>query len=186
MLNKALPLRATSGARVNADHEMKKWIIVLAVLIALLGGGFAYLWWGPPKLRLVAAGDRTAAFASDLCDFVLQNNGRLPDDWGEFERLEAKASGNIRWTATDTSKRLRILSEPNAVVDGVPRFIEVIDRDIKGMESHINHRIEQARLSLKTANQETGSVSLINDFSIPALPAMDIGNGTLAAESRSR
>lgn len=131
---------------------MKKTNIVLILILVALVSGIAYVWWGPPNLRLVYFGDLTAAFAGDLHDFVVQNSGHLPTDWQEFERWEIKTHGKKRWGADDTSKRMRILREPYAVSNDIPRFIEVTDPDIKGMEAYINRFVENARLLVNMTN----------------------------------
>lgn len=121
------------------------------ILVAVVSG-IAYVWRGPPNLRVVYFGDLTAAFAGDLHDFVLQNSGSLPADWQEFERWEVKTYGKKRWGASDTSKRMRIMREPYDISSDVPRFIEVTDPDIKGMEAYINREVENARLLLNKTN----------------------------------
>lgn len=125
--------------------------ITVLIVVAVVTG-LAYVWRGPPNLRLVYFGDLTAVFAKDLHDFVLQNSGRLPADWQDFERWEVKTRGKARWTAKDTSKRMLILREPYDVSNDVPRFIEVTDQDIKGMEVYINRQVENARFFLNTTN----------------------------------
>ena len=131
---------------------MKKWIIAIAVLVALLGGGFAYLWWGPPKLRLVLLGDITAAFASDLHDFVLAHNGRLPGDWKEFEKWETEKDGKTRWPADVSARVVELLSSPDDALGDCPRYVRIMDPDIKGMEHHINWLIYCANTQLGITN----------------------------------
>ena len=133
---------------------MKKWITILAVLVALIGGGFSYLWWGPPKLRLVMLGDITAAFASDLHDFVLAHSGRLPIDWKEFEEWETQKDGKTRWRADVSARVVELLSTPDGALGDCPRYIRVIDPDIKGMEHHINWMIFNAHAQLGMTNGE--------------------------------
>ena len=135
---------------------MKKSTIGMLIFVALVVGGAVYVWRGPPKLRLVLAGDITAAFAGDLHDFVLKNSGRLPSDWQEFEKWEMQTTGKKRWPAAEIGERMRIFAEPYRIVDGTPYFIEVTDPDIKGMEAYINRMIAMAQLELhqmkETAN----------------------------------
>lgn len=131
---------------------MTKSNIVLILILVAVVSGTAYVWWGPPNLRLVYFGDLTASFAGDLHDFVFQSAGRLPTDWQEFERWEVKTHGRKRWGASDTSKRMRIMREPYDISSDVPRFIEVTDPDIKGMEVYINREVENARLLLNKTN----------------------------------
>jgi len=127
------------------------------LILVAVASAIAYTWWGPPNLRLVYFGDRAAAFAGDLHEFVLQNAGRLPADWQEFERWEVKTHGKKRWGASDTSKRMRIMREPYTIRSDVPQFIEVTDPNIKGMEVYINRQVENARLVLKTNNTRNTS-----------------------------
>jgi hypothetical protein len=131
---------------------MKKWIIALVLLLVLVGGGFSFLWWGPPKLRLVLLGDITAAFAADLRDFVLQHSGRLPTDWKEFEKWETERDGDTRWPADVSDRMMELLSPPENVLGDYPRYVRVIDPDIKVMERYINSSIYSAHIQLGMTN----------------------------------
>ena len=127
---------------------MKKWIMAVVLLVAVVGGGFSYLWWGPPKLRLVARGGIAAAFTHDLHEFVLQHEGRLPTDWKEFEEWETEQDGETRWPAEASAKRFEILSPPDHALGHCPRFVRVTDPDLMWMEERINAWVNGARAQL--------------------------------------
>jgi hypothetical protein len=127
---------------------MKKTIIVLALLVAIIGGGFCYVWWGPPKLWRIHLGDITAAFAEDLRVYVLQHDGHLPANWVEFENWCTKKDGKNRWPAEYSDRYFELLQKPDNALAEYPRYVRVIDPDFKPMESHINRMIFNAHLEL--------------------------------------
>lgn len=131
---------------------MKKWLTGLILLFVLIAGGFSFIWWGPPKLRLVALGDVTVVFAHDLHDYVLQHSGNLPADWKVFEKWQTEKGGKTRWPAAGTARIMQLLPEPDDALGDYPRYVRVIDPEIKPMERTINRLIYVAHLQLGITN----------------------------------
>lgn len=123
---------------------MRKWIIAFFVIIALYAGAWSYVWWGPPQLRLTSKYDLAFKFANNIHVLVAKNSGRLPVNWAEFETWQQVEDGAVIWTEEGTSSRLMLLRPPFEIIDNIPRYIRVIDPDLKKMEDYINLRIDDA------------------------------------------
>jgi hypothetical protein len=133
--------------QASADN-MKKFLIALGVVLAVLIGGWCWIWWGM-GFRQVYLGDTAAVFAGDLADFVTAHNGNLPADWSTFEAWQTKRDGETRWEARATSERVQLLQPPYATTNDIPVYVRVIDPDIKGLEDSINQRVYVAREVLR-------------------------------------
>ena len=132
----------------------KKCLIALSVILAIYGGAWAYVWWGPPKLRLVKQHDQAFAFANDVHALVASHSGRMPISWAELEQWQLEANGIIKWSKRGTSSRLQLVAPPIEVIDYVPQYIRVIDPDLKEMEDYINRRIDAATPDSKSSAAE--------------------------------
>lgn len=131
---------------------MKKWSTTLIAVTVILAGCWTYLWWGPPHLRLVAKGDIAFSFAQDLREYVLAHSGELPNNWKDFEEWTSQRDGKTRWPAESTEKRMKLLSPPYEVRDGIPQCVQVIDKDLVGLEGRINGLVYSAQIELGTTN----------------------------------
>ena len=125
------------------------------------------MWCGPPKLRLVLKGDITAAFASDLHDFVLQHAGRVPGNWKEFGDWTTNRHGKTRWWADVSGRMMELLPQPDNALADYPRYIRVIDPDIKPMESYINRMIFIAHAQLGMTNGPVNKASHATSEPVP-------------------
>ena len=114
-------------------------------ILGVYAGAWSYVWWGPPKLRLVKKYDKAFTFANDVHDLIIQRSGRLPVDWAELEKWQIEEHGTAKWTEKGTSQRLLLLPSPYETIDNVPQYIRVIDPDLKKMEDYINFRIDDAK-----------------------------------------
>jgi len=131
---------------------IKRIIRSIAIAAVLLVGAWATVWYGC-DIRRVAAGDTVATFAHDLSVFVQAHDGRLPQDWVEFEKWWQDREGRIRWAAEETGKRMELLPQPYGMSNGIPFCIRIKDPLVKGMENHVNMSIFSTLMTMGKTNE---------------------------------
>lgn len=141
---------------------IKKIFKILTAIILILAATWATVWYGC-DVRSIVAGNTVAVLANNIGTFVQSNDGRLPRDWGEFEKWWQSREGKTRWPSNETAKRIEFQSEPYFVSNEVPRYVLIKDPDIKGMEDYVNRRIWSSLQEMKitnVANQAAEATSL--------------------------
>ena len=116
---------------------MRRAIGISIFVILLVAGGIAA--WMP--LRKIADGDITAAFASDLSEYITKHNGSLPANWDYFSQWMKEEKGSNRWKASELNDRFSIQIFHIQKQESPPVYIRVKDQDISEMQDYINRQI---------------------------------------------
>jgi hypothetical protein len=122
---------------------MKRFLLIAVVLVLVL---FAALIGLSIYMRPVIQGDVTATFAHDLSAFVSEHDGNLPKDWSEFCGWMEVHNPKSKWPKEELDERFSILIRKRQEGDKVPRYIEIKDASIRGMEDFVNRMIQATPL----------------------------------------
>ena len=115
------------------------WIAIpLFGLLACVG----YFWH---LASTIARGDITAAFASDIADFVAFHDGTLPRDWAQFTDWMKSTRNSNRWNAAELQSRFTIQLPHIQKQATPPAYIRVIDMKISNMQDFINRAIHNSK-----------------------------------------
>lgn len=112
--------------------------ISLSGLLLLLG----YFWY---SASTIARGDITAAFASDIADYVAFHDGILPRDWAQFTDWMKSTRSSDRWSAAELQSRFTIQFPRIQEQAAPPVYIRVVDTKLSTMQDFINRSIHNSQ-----------------------------------------
>lgn len=115
------------------------WIAILLFGLLACVGYFRH------SASTIARGDITAAFASDIADYVAFHDGTLPQDWTQFTSWMKSTRNSDRWNAAELQSRFAIELPHIQKQATPPAYIRVIDTNISTMQDFINRSIHNAK-----------------------------------------